>query len=580
MNNASAIQNSLVSLNGSGALAFGTGLGTFTVAGLSGNGNFTLADTGSNPVALQIGNNNTGSTFAGALSGAGSVTKIGTAQVILSGANTFTGGLTVSTGSVSLQNGSALGTSGAGATVASGANLDIGNNIILANVPITITGSGITNGGAISNSSGTGARIGPNNVGFASGSSGPSRIIPGTTIKLGGDATINNSSGGYLSINANVIPVSSAAGTTTLTLRGSKDTGTGGGQGSNLTDSGLNTSNAINGTISDNGSNSVAVVKTDAGSWIISDPTNRYTGGTTINAGTLNAVNGFNTALSGNITPLGTGPINLNGGNLNLYSSIDASIKWGPGIGYTINVQNSPSMFIQRAQSFTGQGTSNSTNYIGNLNMGGASPATLSFNNSNDGFVVKVSGATTLLNNATFNMLGTLGSQGFAALSLSGNLTDGAGSYSLTKTGATPFGYDYTGNATFDGGTSITAGAIAWLPGAPRATPAASPFQFGTGTITLNGAGAAFGLQDSTAVANPTTSTIPNYYINNPFSIGASGGIVNVGGTKNSSSVTNNAYIAQYRRAPQNSHHTHYCRNRLNGIDLCNITLAFRPTFR
>ena len=77
LNNAQAVQNSTVNVNAVGGLSFGTGVGTFTLGGLAGSGSFTLADTGGNAVALQVGNNNANTAYSGSLSGSGSMTKIG-----------------------------------------------------------------------------------------------------------------------------------------------------------------------------------------------------------------------------------------------------------------------------------------------------------------------------------------------------------------------------------------------------------------------------------------------------------------------------------------------------------------------
>ena len=91
LNNAQAVQNSTVNVNADNGLSFGTGIGTFTLGGLAGSGSFSLADTGGNAVALQVGNNNANTAYSGSLSGSGSLTKIGGGVLQLDGNNTFTG---------------------------------------------------------------------------------------------------------------------------------------------------------------------------------------------------------------------------------------------------------------------------------------------------------------------------------------------------------------------------------------------------------------------------------------------------------------------------------------------------------
>lgn len=99
LNNANSLQNSTVNVADiASPLTFGTGIGTFTLGGLSGNGNLTLSD-GSNPITLRVGNNNASTSYGGALVGTnGAVTKIGTGTFTLTRAATYTGATTVSAG--------------------------------------------------------------------------------------------------------------------------------------------------------------------------------------------------------------------------------------------------------------------------------------------------------------------------------------------------------------------------------------------------------------------------------------------------------------------------------------------------
>ncbi len=79
----------------------------FTFGGLSGGNStagqistLTLTDNASNAVALTIGNNNANVTYSGIIAGTGSVLKVGTGTQTLSGANSFSGGLTIREGGV------------------------------------------------------------------------------------------------------------------------------------------------------------------------------------------------------------------------------------------------------------------------------------------------------------------------------------------------------------------------------------------------------------------------------------------------------------------------------------------------
>lgn len=102
---------------GASGLIFGSGtnldgVGYAAIGGLSGTGDIALNDTlvyssssgfsTGNPFALTVGGNNTSTTYSGALSGGGSLNKIGTGTLTLSGTETYTGNTTVSGGRLAL----------------------------------------------------------------------------------------------------------------------------------------------------------------------------------------------------------------------------------------------------------------------------------------------------------------------------------------------------------------------------------------------------------------------------------------------------------------------------------------------
>jgi len=69
--------------------------GPFVIGALEGTANQTLRDTAGAPVTLELGNNNTDSTFSGNLSGPGNLTKSGTGTLTLAGTQTYTGDTTI-----------------------------------------------------------------------------------------------------------------------------------------------------------------------------------------------------------------------------------------------------------------------------------------------------------------------------------------------------------------------------------------------------------------------------------------------------------------------------------------------------
>lgn len=223
-----------------GTLNLGSANRTFTVNNSSGattdltvnaditatNRNFTVNGTGNTLIA---GNITTGS---------GTLTKQAAGTLTLSGTNTYTGATSVTGGVLNIQSSSALGGTGAGTTISSGAALQLEGGIAVGAEVLTLSGTGVSNTGALRNISG------------------------------------NNSWSGNLVLAANTTLVSDAD---TLSI-------TGGISGATRT---LTVAGAGNTTISGNITTTTgALIKDGAGQLTLSG-TNTYTGATTINAGTL-----------------------------------------------------------------------------------------------------------------------------------------------------------------------------------------------------------------------------------------------------------------------------------------------------
>lgn len=86
---ARAIQNATINLVNfdvnSNHISFSSGIGTFITGGLQGTSNLALQDAVGGAITLQTGNNDATTTYRGALSGSGGLTKIGTGTLTLSG---------------------------------------------------------------------------------------------------------------------------------------------------------------------------------------------------------------------------------------------------------------------------------------------------------------------------------------------------------------------------------------------------------------------------------------------------------------------------------------------------------------
>ena len=114
LQNQNALQNSTLSLSGTGGIVFDSVVtgNAFTIAGLSASSTaatLALQNSAATAIALQVGGNNASTTYAGSLTGGGSLEKVGTGSLILSGSNSFAGTTTVTGGTLQVGGGSTAG---------------------------------------------------------------------------------------------------------------------------------------------------------------------------------------------------------------------------------------------------------------------------------------------------------------------------------------------------------------------------------------------------------------------------------------------------------------------------------------
>ena len=315
-----AVHDSSVAVNVNNGLAFTPGVGTFVLAGLSGSGALALSDTAGGAVALWIGGNGGyplagGSTFSGAVTGNGSLTKTGGGLLSLdSSATAYTGNTTVSGGTLQFfnardfSNGNNPGNSfsiAAGSvlefyadnsfTTTDGANQLLGTwqgggSVISGNGTFRKTGNGILASGQ--GQTGT-------YLTFALSNSGLIDIEGGTLRNGGWQDTVwtGNRAAMYIAAGAtfdvwdgNPVFIDALNGPGTIT----KQQGSGGTVTLNVGVAGG--SGTFSGVIQ-NPTTYIALVKAGAGLQVLSG-NNTYTGPTTISGGTLQVGNG---AASGSI---------------------------------------------------------------------------------------------------------------------------------------------------------------------------------------------------------------------------------------------------------------------------------------
>ena len=266
--------------------------------------------------------------------GTGSLTKIGSGLAVLAVSNSYSGGTTISLGTLRVQNATAL---GSGAVTVNGGTLDLGgNNLTTANFggsggtvslgAATLTASntsGSTFAGAITGTGGlvkTGSSYltlsGSNNY------SGGTMINAGT-IYLTGSGTVGTASGS--------ITISNADSTATLDLRNAQ-TRTGTitmiGQGARLASGDVNNPGSVinNGNALEFGGGQITVSVSGTGGLNVTgggtiNSSNSYTGATTISGTT--GWYGTDQLFVNNANALGaaSGDLTISGGTVNLQSN-------------------------------------------------------------------------------------------------------------------------------------------------------------------------------------------------------------------------------------------------------------------
>jgi autotransporter-associated beta strand protein len=462
-------------------------------------------------------------TFAGAIGGSGALIKNGAATLVLTGANTYTGGTTVSAGTLqgnatSLQGNivnnasvvfeqdafgayagvlsgtGSLTKTGAGILVLTGANTYVGGTTVSAG---TLQGDSTSLQGNISNDA---------TVAFdqaAAGTYAGTISGSGNLLKSGAGTltlTASNTHAGGTSLNGGALAVASDAqlGTGALTFDG----------GTLQTNAAFSSSKAITllgaGTIDSNGfavnlggavTGAGSLIKNGSGTLTLAGA-NTYTGGTTVNEGTLQgsstslqgdiannaavvfdqASSGtYNGVMSGNgsLTKAGSGTLMLTGANT--YSGgtiVSAGTLQGNSTSLRGDIANAASVVFEQDALGTYAGVLSGS---GSLTKSGAGTLVLTGANSYSGGTTVTAG--TLQGNST-SLQGNIANNSAlvfdqaVAGAYSGNIS---GTGTLVKTGAGTL--TLTGANTHAGDTSISAGTLA----------VASDAQLGTGALAFNG---------------------------------------------------------------------------------------------
>ena len=454
-----------------------SGANTLTMNGfINTGGTLTIQRSGSSTGTLTIGSNqelviggSSNVTITAPIvdnsGGASILTDSNTGVLTLSGANTFTGGVVLNSGTLEINGVGVAGTSG----------------------PLGNGGTFVINGGTIDNTSGsveTELNVNPITIGgsFAystvAGTANNSLTFSGA-VSMTTDNTITLNGLGALTLggtlnatttnSARVLTVNDGAGTgltTLLTLGGYTLTSSATARTDVIDGSG---NVAITGVIA-NGTGTGSLAYSGTGSLTLSGAST-YTGGTILNSGTLN-INGVGVA--GTSGPLGNGgAFTINGGTINNTSGsaevvananpiiVTGDFAFGTSAGTTAN-----NLTLSGVVTMTG--THNITlNGLGTLDLSGAWAFVANSNNIltvNNG---SGTGSSSLLTLGSVNM--NSGTNGISDLTLDGNgnmdvtgvIAKGSGMDSVFYSGTGTL--TLSGQNTFAGGLTITSGTVVAL---------------------------------------------------------------------------------------------------------------------
>ncbi|WP_175282095.1 autotransporter-associated beta strand repeat-containing protein [Candidatus Odyssella thessalonicensis] len=451
---------------------------TITAGALQiGNGGTTGSLSGNitNNAAL-IFNRSDAITFAGIISGSGSLDKQGASTLTLTGANTYIGGTTITAGTLQVGNGGTIGSITSNIT---------NNGALIFNRSDAVTYAGTIAGTGTLDKQGAGTLTLTGDSTYTGNTTITAGVLQignnGTTGSLVSDITnngtliFNRSNASTYTGNLSGSGALSKQGTGILTLTGTNthsggttitagtlQVGNGGTIGSmtgNITNNGaliFNRSDAVTyaGTIAGTGT----LDKQGAGTLTVTGA-HTYSGGTTITAGVLQIGNGGTTgSISGNIT--NNGSLIFNRSDAITYSTIIS------GTG-TVNKQGTATLTLTGNNTYTG-GT---TITAGTLQLG------------NGGTIGSITGNITNNGALIFNRSD--------AVTYAGTLT---GTGSLTKQGASSL--TLSAANTYSGGTTITNGTVSIR----------HHQSLGTGAITFAGTGTT--LEIGTALSGPIANAI------------------------------------------------------------------------
>ena len=322
-----------------------------------------------------------------------SISKAGTGTWVLSGANTFTGTLGVTAGTLQLA--ANPGNITAGVSSAAGANTAARLSLANATMLQLRSDSTVTFGGTDAIGALNGAVVGIDvNQLTSTGTNNVLTISPGTATPIGNAVTLNVTGGNGYSLGFGTIQsVTGAATNLTLNPTTANMSLVGYSNQNNTTNSstltlsGTGTTNSITGVVANQGTGStgttgtVAVVKTGTSTWNLGG-TNTYTGTTTISNGLLRVTGslaaGTATTVSAGGGLGGTGTVNgavsasSGGGNIDLRDGAVGTLTLGSTLTLGGAAATPNSLYFDLGNGAAGTDKVVAAGAVGVTNTGGA----------------------------------------------------------------------------------------------------------------------------------------------------------------------------------------------------------------
>ncbi len=450
----------------------------------------TLGNTvgGTGTVSLgsrQLDITNGSTSFAGTIQdgglggGTGGSLRVSGGSFTVAGANTYTGGTTVSAGTLSLATGATLGAT-TGSTSVAGGTLDLGGTSQTQNGVTLSAGGTLSNGSLAVTGTGTAVSSSGGTIDGLGGSTGVT-VTSGTTTLKGSNAytgatTID--SGATLQAGAaNALPGSSAVtdlGTLNLAGFGGSIASLAGTSSSALVTNSSTTAAAL--SVGDSSSTSfagvlggkLALTKQGSGTLTLSGA-NTYTGGTTVNAGTLSLSTGATLGATSNALAVSGGTLDLGGTTQTQDGGL--VLTGGTIQNGTLSVSGHPDSVQAGSISAVLAGSAG-------LDKTGSGQVTLSGANTYTGGTTVAAGTLQLSGSATLGATSN-------ALAVGGGTLD-LGTTTQTQDG----GLLLTGGTIQNGTLSVSGGAYSVQAGSISAVLGGSAglAKTGSGLVTLSGA--------------------------------------------------------------------------------------------